>query len=172
MYVILGTQPTTTNYRQEDSHTEERIAQILSEAQLAMQAKQSHEKVSTTRCESSVSFSYKKRDSILSYIPHCFVSSSAKHSSDLLYKDLFIGSLIRFKVVGVWALPLSVPCRRKGNKSILMRNAKILSGISSESSTIFPYLKVMSPEVQTLLYYHNVSIIKWKPKKKHSVLSL
>lgn len=45
-HFITGTQPTTTNYRQEDSHTEERIAQILSEAQLAMQAKQSHEKVS------------------------------------------------------------------------------------------------------------------------------
>lgn len=40
-----GSQPTTTNYRQEDSHTEERIAQILSEAQVAMQTKQSHEKV-------------------------------------------------------------------------------------------------------------------------------
>ncbi len=40
-----GAQPSTTNYRQEDSHTEERIAQILSDAQVAMQAKQSHEKV-------------------------------------------------------------------------------------------------------------------------------
>ena len=34
-----------SNYRQEDSATEERIAQILSDAQVAMQAKHSQEKV-------------------------------------------------------------------------------------------------------------------------------
>lgn len=34
-----------SSYRQEDSATEERIAQILSDAQIAMQAKQSQEKV-------------------------------------------------------------------------------------------------------------------------------
>ena len=34
-----------SSFRQEDSHTEERIAQILSEANKAMQDKQNQEKV-------------------------------------------------------------------------------------------------------------------------------
>jgi len=45
MSFILGNQPVSTNNKAEDSHTEERINQILNEAQAAMQAKHSQEKV-------------------------------------------------------------------------------------------------------------------------------
>ena len=41
----LGSQPATPNYRQEDAHTEERIAQILNDAQAQMQIKNNQEKV-------------------------------------------------------------------------------------------------------------------------------
>ena len=45
--MFLGSQPTTSNYRHDDSGTEERIAAILTDAQRAIQAKQCQEKVNT-----------------------------------------------------------------------------------------------------------------------------